>query len=450
MTHVALSTRTRVDDVAQNASVANVGSVTVPRPRHDALDLLRGVALFGILVVNLQFFANPVYDAGANALDASPLARVAAWLIAFAFEAKFFVLFSFLFGYGVAVQLARGDEESGRTTAVTPTHAAPAPGDARPSGAGRRHARRLVGLLAFGVVHATLLFVGDILVSYALFGAALWWVRAWSPRRLVRLAIACLAVAIVGHAAIVVVTSLPAMSDTQAMRALAEEATRSYRGGFGDAMRQRVRDLAVFYLFTPLFNWPTIAAMFALGLAAGKIGFARDLVRHRPTLRRWLPVALVVGIVGNVAYASFTDVPAGASTARALLGAVSFIGLALAGPALASVYAYVVIAMDGRPQWGRRLAPVRAAGRMSLTNYLGQAICASVLFNGYGFAWYGRVGANGLLAIAVVLYAGQLAFSTWWLRRFRLGPDEWLLRCWTEWRRVPLRRAIVAPAIERA
>lgn len=411
------------------------GAVPAASARVDALDTLRGVALFGILVVNLQFFANPVYDAGIASAGDGLLARAAAWLIAFAFEAKFFVLFSFLFGYGVAVQLARGD-------------AATARGDARATGTGRRYARRLVGLLAFGLVHATLLFVGDILVSYVLFGAALWWVRAWTPHRLVRLALACLALAVAGHVTIAVATGALGEGDAQVMRLLADEATRHYRGGFGDAVRQRVRDLAVFYLFTPLFNWPTIAAMFALGLAAGKTGLAGDLARHLPMLRRHLPVALAIGVAGNLAYATFADVPTGAPATRALLGAAAFTGLALAGPALAYVYACGVFEADRRPWLARRLAPVRAAGRMSLTNYLGQAIVASLLFNGYGLGWYGRVGADGLLAIAIVVYAGQLACSTWWLRHFRLGPDEWLLRCWTEARWVPLRRpAPLAPEV---
>lgn len=387
---------------------------TMPEGRIDALDALRGFALFGIFVVNLEWFANPVYALGAGRAYAG-LDAAAAWVVAFAFQAKFFVLFSFLFGYGLAVQLAGAE---GRGEALGP-----------------RYARRLGGLLAFGVLHATCLFVGDILVSYALLGAALWALRAWSPGRLARFAAGLVGAAVLAHAALALGAAPDAAAAADFARR-ADEARRHYLGSFADAAGQRVRDLALVAVFTPLFNWPTAMAMFALGLGAGRARVVAELPRHLPPLRRLLPWALALGVAGNAAYATFAD----SASAAPALAAASFVGLAVSAPALSFVYAMAVVRAARSPRLARYMEPLRAAGRMSLTNYLAQAVVASLLFNGYGLGWYGRVGPAALLVVAAVVFGGQLALSSWWLARFRFGPDEWLLRCWTYGRWEPIRR----------
>ena len=114
------------------------------------IDVLRGFALLGILVVNMAAFrAPPVFgEADAGALD-----RVATFLIAFGFEQKFYVLFSFLFGYGLSEQMARAAARGARFIP--------------------RFLRRLLGLFLIGLAHALLLFTGDILVTYALLGVVL-------------------------------------------------------------------------------------------------------------------------------------------------------------------------------------------------------------------------------------------------------------------------------------
>ncbi|HET7768239.1 MAG TPA: DUF418 domain-containing protein [Chloroflexota bacterium] len=103
-------------------------------------------------------------------------------------------------------------------------------------------------------------------------------------------------------------------------------------------------------------------------------------------------------------------------------------GLTLGGPLLSLGYAAAVALLSQNPSWAQRLAPLAATGRMALTNYLLQSIVCTTLFYSYGGALFGRVGAAGGLLVTVALYALQVPFSVWWLRRFPYGPMEWLWR----------------------
>jgi uncharacterized protein len=395
----------------------------VPAGRQDLPDLLRGFALFGILMVNLPFFAQPLYTAAEPALQATAADRWAAAAVAFAFEAKFYVLFSFLFGYGLAGQMRRAQDGA--------------------AALGPRYARRLIGLAVFGALHATLFFLGDILVSYALLGVVLWWIRDWPPRRLLGVAALCMVAALLARLGLASMLAAGATPDAQAeMAAWAAEARAGYGGGFGDAVRQRLKDLVVFYVFTPLFNWPTALAMFALGLAAGRAQWLSDPQslwrRMRPVLPWVAPVA-VGGSLWSAWLGLHPGAPGGAVLASAMLDAWS-------APALTFCYVAVLVRGWLSPGAARWLAPLRWPGRMSLTNYLGQAVVCGFIFNGWGLGFYDRVGSLAGAGLVVAIFAAQIVLSRWWLAHFHTGPDEWLLRAWTYRRWPAFRRG----AVERA
>lgn len=382
--------------------------------RLEAVDVLRGFALFGILVVNIQFLANPVL--GPVTSFGAPLDRLASWLITWLFEAKFYVLFSFLFGYGLSLQLA---------------------GAARRSyPLGPRYARRLSGLLVLGVLHAVFFFVGDILVSYALLGAGLWLLRDWPARRLVAIGVGLLGLSLFTYAALGAAGVSFAGSPDRALQAAIEESARNYLGTFWTAAGQRVQDLALFYALTPLFNWPTALAMFAFGLAAGKVGMLEHLDAWLPALRRVLPWTLAVGLSGNALYATLVE------TAPPLARATLWALYALSAPVLSLAYATLVLLALRHHGLSRVVRLLQLAGHMSLTNYIGQALVGGLIFNGYGLGLFGRVSPLGLLGIALTIFVAQVALSRLWLEHFERGPDEWLLRSWTHLKWQPfLRRA---------
>jgi uncharacterized protein len=368
------------------------------RPERLALpDLLRGFALLGILVVNLTFLAHGINPVPAS-LEAAPWDRLATWIVRFAFESKFYLLFSFLFGYGLSLQLAHAERQD-----IT---------------LGPRYARRLLGLTLFGILHATCFFMGDILISYALLGTILWGLRKRSVLFLMRFSLGMLLAAVLGRFVLAILLSDATGSLTSAL-----SSTRTgYRGTFTDAIQQRLQDLIVFYIFTPLFNWPSALGLFALGLAAGKEQLLEKTERLERSLKRTLPWLLLLGIGGNALYASRPE------------HMLSLVLEALAAPALSALYLLGVLVLRHRLSW---LAP---AGQMSLTNYLGQAMIASFVFCGWGLGQFGLWGASTLLLFAPLLWGGQLLLSKLWLQKFRQGPDEWLLRCLTYARWEPLRR----------
>ncbi|MEM8534672.1 MAG: DUF418 domain-containing protein [Chloroflexota bacterium] len=375
--------------------------------RVNVIDVLRGFALFGIFMVNMTVFARPIYEYGITMPTHTAVDSFITWLISFGFETKFYVLFSFLFGYGLAIQLTR----------TTPQN----------DSVGARYTRRLIGLLVLGALHAIFFFFGDILVSYVILGIFLWLIRGWAPRRLVWVALAMMGVAVVGRILLAIADhSMAFAGDASGVLLLAEEARRNYLGSFGQGVYQRLQDLVLMYIVTPLLNWPTAFAMFALGLAAGKINFFKNLDQHLPTMRRWLPWVFALAIIGNGAYWLLY------STEQALVYSIILVSIeAFAAPALTFCYVFVIIWIVQRSQTGSWLNPLRAAGRMSLTNYLGQAIICSFLFNGWGLGWYGSVNPSGYVVLVVIIFIGQVWLSNWWLQHFSCGPDEWLLRSWT-------------------
>ena len=375
--------------------------------RIDALDALRGLALLGILVVNISAFAYPMYLLGTPA--PTPLDRFAKWAISFVGEVKFFVLFSFLFGYGLSVQLERARKKNLNLK--------------------RRYRRRLVGIFGFGLIHAIVLFYGDILVCYSILGALLWWMRDWSPRRLMRFGFGML---ILASGAFFVIgwgigTTVPSPEELQ----MAESARRAYLGSWADSIFQRTLDWMAVTPFLLLYNWPEAMAMFAVGLAAGKTHLIQNIDRYWERIMRLLPLVASVGILGNALYASGADLGHYAGHEYAWVLGLVTAQIAFTGPAFTFCFCMIVLwaAKSNRFKTTRKY--LRAAGRLSLTNYLGQSLICGLIFNGFGLGLYEQIRPAGLVVLAIVIFAAQAIVSAWWMRYFRYGPLEWLLRAWT-------------------
>ena len=397
--------------------------------RVGELDLLRGAALLGICVVNLPYFAAGL-DGTDPANDWDRAARAA--VLAFG-GGKFFPLFAFLYGYGIAVQGRRADDRGGRF--------------------GPRYARRLSGLFAVGLAHAVLLFFGDILTLYALLGVGFWFARRWPPRRLAWVGAGLLGLtsaAVLAFAAAVLFAGEldlaapvgPETVETETGAAGAElsaddPTAAGYGGSFLDGVRQRLRDLPTALLLVALFNGPVSAAAGLLGMAAGSVGLIERHDRFRPSLMRWAPLAAGLGLTEAAALATAAAFPDRCPTWAAVAATAA---LPIAGPALSACYALALIELHRRDRFQRTTAALRAAGRMSLTVYLGQSLLAGWVFGGWGLGWFGTVGDAGCLLLAPIVFAVSAAFAVLWLRAFRFGPAEWLLRCWTYQRRVGLRK----------
>ena len=402
--------------------------------RHAAMDAVRGCALLGIALMNIEFFARPLqgvmlgFDANLSGPD-----RAVGWLIAAFVQGKFWTLFSLLFGMGYALMLKRAD-------------ALPADPEFH-----RVYARRLGVLLLFGLLHATLLWAGDILVSYALGGFALLLLFRNTPTPqlpLVGLALYGIPCALLwmGAAVFTLAQLHPdsgaamgqdASASAAELHAAYAQAERVYReGSYFDAVVQRMRDSAMQWQWLPMVL-PSIVGVFLLGMWFVRAGVMPDPNAHGRLLRRMCgiagPVGAVLAVLGmqHLEHADMTTPTLMLAAATTAMMAASLL------LCLAYLSGLLLLMRQPRTRPQRWLAP---AGRMALSNYLLQSLVFSTLFYGYGWGWAGEIGRVQQVGLVLAVFVLQTGLSHWWLARFRYGPMEWLWRIGTYGAVPPLRR----------
>jgi uncharacterized protein len=410
-------------------SIRTAGPITTDE-RIQVVDILRGFALFGILLVNMAIFKAPWTPGMPSATtQVGALDQLAAQAIDLFAEGKFFTLFSFLFGFGFSIQMLRAQQ---RGLPFVP-----------------RFMRRLLVLLAIGLAHAVLIWYGDILVTYALIGFVLILFRNRSPRALLIWVTLLLLIMTLLITAGVALTELGRatpegraaieQAESQALAQMEQERARDitiYSGGSYPAIiAERLHDYTG-ALFGLLFMLPTVLAMFLLGLYTGKRGILHNVAEHLTLLRRVRFWGLVLGLVlsGAIVFAQTQLSMFGGLLAETL-------HFSIAGPVLSMGYAATIVLLAQDHRWRSRLSPLGFAGRMALTNYLIQSLICTTIFYGYGLGLFGQVGAAVGVLLTVVIYALQIPFSVWWLSRFQFGPMEWLWRSLTYGRRQPMRAA---------
>jgi len=366
---------------------------TAASERIDLVDVLRGFAVFGILVANMASYSGMQ---GGYASWTQPLDRAVFLLTRLLVEAKFYSLFSFLFGWGMAVQMRRADA---RQSAFLPLYL-----------------RRLLALLLFGIIHATLIWTGDILTLYASLGFLLLLFRKRSVRFLLWASLASLVVA--------VLFTLPwgpveafrqAYFDLTSPLVLNHYASGLYaEGSFLEITRLRVQDALAgqVYVFFALGN---VFAMFLLGLAAGKLRLFGNIRSLLTRLRRALPALLGAGLLLNGLFVSVIVWPERYPAAYQY--PVRVAARTFGAPLLMLAYIGVITLLYQWPAWKRRLGALAPVGRMALSNYILQSLVSTALFYSYGLGLYGRATPAGALLLTLLIYGAQVKLSAWWLER---------------------------------
>ena len=404
---------------------ADVGAPA--RRRILALDVLRGFAVGGILVANVEVFFGLMFmpAAQAAALPTFQADRIAMFLEHVLIEGKFYSIFSLLFGIGFGLQLARAGE------AAVPLFR-----------------RRLRILLAIGAVHAFLIWAGDILMLYALLGLLMPWFARKSDRSLLRWTAGLLATPTILYIVTLGIwyvaagtPAAPPPGDGPGIPPdILERLLAMGTGGFADAFIGNL--LFVVGRWADLFvsmRFPKVLGMFVLGLWAVRHGIVSEPGAHRDLLVRWRRLGLLIGLPANLLAAwAFLHWPYMPPSAGALMGVA---GQAIGFPMLAIGYACTVAlwVIDGR-QLILRMAPV---GKMALSNYLMHSIVCVTLSYGFGLGLWMRVGALAVTGIALAIVLVQIPISTWWLGHYRYGPAEWIWRRLTYRQPLPLRTSDV-------
>lgn len=405
-----------------------VGPVT-GRARIIDMDVLRGVALFGVFLVNMTGFAGEgVMATGAQlaALPTHAADQIAHQLVEWLAGNKANTTFAFLFGLGFYLMMERAE--------------------AKGPGFARLYARRLTVLLVFGWLHLALLWGWDILHLYAMAGFALLALRRVSSRVLLGTATVLLLLPwkmfelVGGVFGIDVTGGVDIFSDAEVH---ARQAA-SLAGDYPALVASMWHYTSVDYLLSgQIFGWFLYAlGRFAAGAWVGRRGWLQNADAVLPGFRRVFRICLPLGLVLSGVHVLLVD-DSLKDTAWHLVGEVM---TSVSAAVLVAGYLSGIVLALRTPLGQRLFAPFRFSGQMALTNYVMQSlIYGFVLFGvGPGLALAGRIGTCAVIAIVVVAYAGQIAFSAWWLARYRFGPLEWVWRTLTYGERPGMRRTAVA------
>lgn len=384
---------------ADSEFLAPSQDAVAPSKRIDGIDVLRGLALFGVLIINIVFeFRVSIFEQFLPAIGTeSTVHRALKHFLAAAIELKALALFSLLFGVGLAIQFDRLAKNPRRLVLLV---------------------RRLVVLLAIGVVHLIFVWNGDILVEYAVAGLVVL-PFLLGPRWLVLVAASAVLLLYLVMPLLPPAVHFPSNAW---IRTHIAEAKQVYGGGgFLEVLMFRIREIpTVFPLHLLIF--PRTIALFLLGAFAWRTGIFLRASDHRRLLFNIAMGGLFVGVGLTLAAqgpAMFGWPPLGR-----LLETADRLG----GVMLALGYAAIIIAWVSLPSGQKKLAWAAPIGRMALTNYLAQSLILGWIFYGYGLGLFGRLSVTTAFAIGIAVYVAQVAFSTWWLSQYRFGPIEWLWR----------------------
>lgn len=404
-----------------------------PRPaatdRIVTLDVVRGVAVMGILFVNILSFALPdVARLSPYAWGMTGPADLWAYFATMvAFEGKMRGLFSFLFGASLLLVVDRAEAAGADPAAI--------------------HYRRMAWLFVLGLAHATLLWSGDILMHYALVGSVAYGFRHSSVRRMIACGIALASVEWLLLSAIALSFVAMQGADTpaamQGLRdfengfgipapAILARELALFRGGYAGILHHNLVELATTLYNTVFIGFETLAYML-FGMAALRSGMLSDRW-PRARLWRWAGFGITAGVIGYAGLSAWM-LGRGIDARSVILGA-----FALPPPLRAVMipgYAALIVLAAGRcPTIAARFA---AVGRVALSNYLATTIVMCFVFYGWGLGQFGLWSRATLYLPVLAMCALMLWWSRWWLARYRYGPFEWLWRSLARGQRQPIR-----------
>ena len=380
---------------------------TPPSDRIVSLDVLRGVAILGILLINVQAFSMPsIARRNPSQYGDFTGANFAVWLTSHLFvELKFITIFSILFGAGIVLFTQKKSLETDSSLRI--------------------HFRRTFWLLVIGVIHAYLLWDGDILVIYALCAVVVVFAREWPPRRLVAVGLWMLAIPfLIRLNYLLGLESGATLEFWRASEAAIQAEIETYRGSWSDQLVDRV-DTAFTQHTTAFFfdHFWRYGGIMLLGMALFKWGVLSN-ERSIGEYYRLIWAGFLSGMTltgAGVAFLFYYEWSHVAGYAWPLFNYWGSIPLALAYVSLVVVYCR---------RWSDSLLThgLAAVGRTALSNYLFQTLVATTIFYGYGLGLFGQVTRVEQLGVVLAIWVVQIVLSLLWLRRFRYGPVEWVWR----------------------
>jgi uncharacterized protein len=379
-----------------------------PKERITIVDILRGFSLIGVLMMNMHVFAGDFADY--NTLGT--IDRAAWFFTRFFAQAKFYTLFSFLFGWGMSIQMRRADERGAGFVGV--------------------YVRRLLMLLLIGLVHTVLIWSGDILVTYALLGFFLILFRKRSDTLILITVVICLLIPVIISTPGPVEPFMDAYNEwLEPLRApvMADRQAGIYADGtYGEFVAHRLLELRSG--LAGFVYWAThILGMFLLGLFVGRRKILANASDNLPLFRKVMWIGFAIGLPLNYLWVATT---AGLINVPAQYNALAVRGArTIAGSSLSMAYASTLILLLQKRDWQNLLSPLAYVGRTALSNYLMHSVVFTLVFYPYGLGFFGETGPAVGLILTLVFFRIQISLSRWWLDRYQYGPMEWVWRSMT-------------------
>ena len=394
--------------------------------RIASIDVLRGLAMLGILVLNIQIFAMP-FESYGNAFGYGNVEGSNYWVFTLSMvlaDMKFMAIFSMLFGAGMVLFIERLLETGRSAYAI--------------------HYRRMAWLLVIGFIHAYMIWYGDILVGYALCGMILVWFRRMPPWALLMVGVIMVAtcsVFMLGLGGLMMEFEPEKIAAAAIGSADMQESIQwqleSYSGGWTDQLAHRSMAAGTMQTFGFLFFvlWRA-GGLMLIGMALyrwGVFSACRSNGFYLGLLAMGVLIGIPLCILGLQAGWSVDWNP---FKVKFLTSQLNYWGSIFV--ALGWVAVIMLLVRSGLLRWLQHC--LASVGRMALSNYLLQSILCTLIFYGHGLGQFGTWDRTEQMLLVLVMTICQLIWSPLWLATFRFGPAEWLWRTLTYWRLQPMRR----------
>jgi uncharacterized protein len=381
---------------------------TDPKERITQIDILRGFALFGVLLVNVFGYNSSFFDfSGFYKAFEDPLnSTIYNLVVGFAAD-KFIFIFSFLFGVGFSIMYLKYKADEKHFS--------------------RLYMRRMLALMMFGIIHIVFFWAGDILLSYSLMGIVLLFSRKLRSGLLLFLSIFIYFFPIIYIALQSIYTNLPdALSSVTDIKM--PEVISIYSGGsYFDIFRLRLTEFIAFRNINLIYYAPKVLSLFIFGYLFFKHGFLEKISSARTKYFIVFIVLFSVGVISTLFTDNIVNALADAETNPFYL-AIYMGVFEITNIFLGLSYILLILILSQVRVFRNILNPLKYIGRAALTNYLMQSVIFTTIMYSYGFGKFGSFQPWQLVIFAVVVFVIQIIISKIWLQRFRFGPLEWVWR----------------------
>jgi uncharacterized protein len=382
--------------------MGNLANPIQEQERIHSIDAMRGFAILGIFLTNMIDFHSPVLYLNPFVWWSSKSDQTIYSLIDFFVQASFYPLFAILFGFGLMIMRERSIE---RGFAFTPIAV-----------------RRLLMLLAIGCIHAFLIWHGDILITYALFGLVALLFFRLSGKALLWTGLLTYMIPNILFGLLLFLAALFSPTENFANHDKANQAVKVYQNGsFLEITAQRIQDWSyVNNLENLIILFFGIFPLLLIGAGIAKLKWLKNVYLYKKQFQWLLFILVLFGsllkllpyVVRNVFSEYVQDI--------------------FGGPMLAVAYGIIfILLMEKR---ATILKPFQAVGKMAMSNYLFQSIIATLIFYNYGFGLYSKISVGMGTVLVFIIFIVQALISVYWTKNYQFGPVEWVWRAVSYWK----------------